>query len=336
MLIAFSDVQSSVSRIWALRDNCECCLLHSGAVKFMGESENNQKNWAGNGSWNTTMPSHMAKVEQQFLVEKQTAFIPQPPNSSKEHTLWLLVAPYTKNGASGYTFYNCQRPQTLYASQPVCHTKGGFPCVLPSMVKFSEQVCVPVCVCVCVCVCVGGGGGGQKGVKLNMVLWLASQFSLVISRFTRYSYNAFALATTATHATAVSNTEHITHTTTQSTLQTNNSILKNVWFIMFVYCAQCSTPVSECVSIVLCAVFNAGIGVCVYCPVRSVQRRYRSVCLLSCAQCSTPVSECVYCPVRSVQRRYRSVCLLSCAQCSTPVSECVSIVLFAVFKEHLN
>jgi hypothetical protein len=29
----------------------------------------------------------MAKVEQQFLVEKQTAFIPQPPNSSKEHTL---------------------------------------------------------------------------------------------------------------------------------------------------------------------------------------------------------------------------------------------------------
>jgi hypothetical protein len=29
----------------------------------------------------------MTKVVQQFLVEKQTAFMPQPPNSSKEHTL---------------------------------------------------------------------------------------------------------------------------------------------------------------------------------------------------------------------------------------------------------
>jgi hypothetical protein len=170
MLIAFFDVQSSVSRIWALRDNCECCLLHSGAVKFMGESENNQKNCAGNGSWNTTMPSHMTKVVQQFLVEKQTAFMPQPPNSSKEHTLWLLVAPYTKNGASWYTFYNCQRHQTQYDSHLVCHTKGGFPRVLPSMVKFFEQVCVCVCVCLC-----GWGCGGQKGWKSHMLLWLASQ-----------------------------------------------------------------------------------------------------------------------------------------------------------------
>jgi hypothetical protein len=81
---------------------------------------------------------------------------------------------------------------------------------------------------------------------------------------------------------------------------------------------------------------------CVYCPVRSVQRRYRSVtielysvqrwyrcvstvlcavfndgigvCLLYCAVFNACIGVCVYCTVRCVQRRYRSVFLLYYAQ----------------------
>jgi hypothetical protein len=115
-------------------------------------------------------------------------------------------------------------------------------------------------------------------------------------------------------------------------------------------CAQCSTTESECVSTVLCAVFNAGIGECVYCTVHSVQRRFRSVCLLSCSQCSTPVSECmstvlcavfnagigvcVDCPVRSVQRRYRSVPIELCAVFNAGIEVCVYCPLRCVQRRY--
>jgi hypothetical protein len=76
--------------------------------------------------------------------------------------------------------------------------------------------------------------------------------------------------------------------------------------VCLLYCVQCSTSVSECVSTVLWQVFNAAIGVCVYCFECSVQRRYRSVSPVLCAVFNAGIG----------------VCLLSCALCSSPVSRC--------------
>jgi hypothetical protein len=71
--------------------------------------------------------SHTAMAMQEFLEEKQITPMPQPPHVAALFPLRLLALPQTKSRASGSMLCDTQKHEMQCDSQPLHHTKEGFP-----------------------------------------------------------------------------------------------------------------------------------------------------------------------------------------------------------------